>query len=263
MSWLQRLLDGGILTNLMFLIIAVVSVLISISLYIRSKKEKKLVFIAKSYELIENSTSSIENLTIKYGEESVEVLTLTKLSFWNNGKATIDFNDIVKSDRLRVELPKNVRVYNAVIEMPAKKSNSIKLDIVDNKITIEFEFLDYGDGAIVIFYHSGSNEQGVHLTGTLKGALPIEPAEEMEDLRITKYVGRVVFRKYFDGYPKDFNIVGKFILFSLMPLMTIIILILIPIDLISYKFFKKIPKQFNLIDKGKNVAKKDNNSKLS
>ncbi|MGE6245544.1 hypothetical protein ACQKCF_06025 [Psychrobacter proteolyticus] len=263
MSWLYKLLDGGVLTNLVFLILAVVSVLISIILYIKSKKDKKLVFIANSFELIENSTSSIENLTIQYGEENVEVLTLTKLFFWNNGKATIDSNDIVNADKLRVELPKGVKVYNAVVEMTVKEANSIRLSIVDNEIIIEFEFLDYGDGAIIIFYHNGNNEQSVHLTGTLKGALPIEPAAEVEDLHITKYIGRMLFRKYFDGYPKDFSIMGKIILFSLMPLMLTIIIMLVPIDLIRYHFFKKIPKQFNLIDKGENVAKKDNKNKLN
>jgi|26BtaG_2_1085354.scaffolds.fasta_scaffold13339_2 uncharacterized membrane protein YccF (DUF307 family) len=133
MSWLYKFLDGGILTNLVFLILAVVSVLISIILYIKSKKEKELVFIAKSFELIENATSSIDNLTIKYGNENVEALTLTKLSLWNNGKATIDAKDVVDSDKLRVELPESIKIYSAVIEMTVKKYNCIKLYIEDNR----------------------------------------------------------------------------------------------------------------------------------
>lgn len=255
MSWLYKFLDGGILTNLVFLILAVVSVLISIILYIKSKKEKELVFIAKSFELIENATSSIDNLTIKYGNENVEALTLTKLSLWNNGKATIDAKDVVDSDKLRVELPESIKIYSAVIEMTVKKYNCIKLYIEDNKIIINFDFLDYGDGAIINFYHNGTSEQNIRLTGTLKGALPVKPAVEVDNLPITNYFGRLLFRKYWEDERQSPNILEKVIACVLLPFGILLLLIFIPFDVANYVFFKKIPKQFVLVDKGTDVGK--------
>ncbi|WP_367106422.1 hypothetical protein [uncultured Psychrobacter sp.] len=257
MSWPYKLLNGGILTNLVFLILAVVSVVISITLYVKSKREKRLVFIAKSFELIENSTSSIDNLTIKYGEENVEVLTLTKLSFWNDGKATIDSKDIAETDKLRIELPECNKIYTAKIEMTARKVNSIKLNVINNKILIDFDFLDYTDGAIVTLYHNGSREEAIYLVGTLKGALPIKLADEPENPYITNHFGEFVFQKYWSNHPSSFKGLNKFFAYILVSFQIITILITIPIDMIRYSFFKKIPKQFNLIDKGENVAKED------
>jgi len=254
MSWFYQFLDGGILTNLVFLVLAVVSILISVTLYIKSKKEKELVFSAKSFELIQNSISSINNLTIKYGEHDVEALTVTRLSFWNDGKATIDTDDIVSSDKLRIELAKDIKIYTARIEMTAKESNSITLCIIDNKIIINFDFLDYGDGAIINFYHSGSMEQAIRLKGNLKGALPIKPADELESLPITNYIGRFLFRKYWDG-GETLNVLERVIACVFLPFAILFLIISMSFEAVSYKFFKKIPKQFVLIEKGANVGK--------
>ena len=48
---------------------------------------------------------------------------LTKLSFWNAGKQTIDGNDVTLSDKVRIEIPGDAKVYSSHLSLIPKPVN--------------------------------------------------------------------------------------------------------------------------------------------
>ena len=72
--------------NLIFFLLSIISILLTIFFYYKSKKTKEPRYLYKSFSLIENSLSALDGLEIIYNKEKIDTLTLTKFAIWNNGK---------------------------------------------------------------------------------------------------------------------------------------------------------------------------------
>jgi hypothetical protein len=103
--------------NLLFLVLAVLSIIISVVLFLRSRKEKILVYATSSFNLIHNSVARIPGLYVKYEDNNIDNLTLTKIAIWNKGKGTINNTDIAPTDKVSIFPKEYVKILN--------RSNSI------------------------------------------------------------------------------------------------------------------------------------------
>jgi hypothetical protein len=240
-----EIFNGGPLLNFLFFCIAVISLIITFIFYVKSKREKKLVYVTKSFGLIQDSISSIDNLSIKYNDEDVKSLTLTQISFWNDGRDTIKSDDVAKSDTLKVKLNDECKVYSAKLTKTQKETNEISIETENNQVYIMFSYLDYSDGAILDIYHSGNPSDEVKIVGTIIGGLEISLAEK-EEFYIVNPVGNILFPSYWEQDFSSFGILDKILCAVLTPLAFIITALLMPIEIFTKKFITTIPKEFML-----------------
>ncbi|MDN5097065.1 hypothetical protein O8C85_00775 [Aliarcobacter butzleri] len=242
--------------NLIFFLLSIISILLTIFFYYKSKKTKEPRYLYKSFSLIENSLSALDGLEIIYNKEKIDTLTLTKFAIWNNGNDVIEGSDVARSDKLRISLAKDKKIINVKSIFNRKIANNILIEISNNEVLINFDFLDFGDGAIFEVYHTGNVNEKITMNGTIKGANKIKWGSYEKDYLSNKFVNN------FDSVlPEPKNIILKFIYFIIF--IPIVLPILIPLLLIDsfLLFIHKIPKDYNLFNDNKeNIV--DNKSKI-
>ena len=159
------ILDNWI--NILSLLIALVSFIS----YLKAKKSKKPSFTINSNNIIQDFSSQLDDLSIKYKDNNISNLTITKIFFWNRGKMTIDKRDIAKANPVRIQTKNNVQVLDAKIIYTKNNANQISINLSeDNKeIVIDFDYLDNEEGCIIQIIHNGKNSRDIELCGTIKG----------------------------------------------------------------------------------------------
>lgn len=247
MESLLNTLSNNPFLNVVFLCLAIFSILLSVIFYLKSKKTKDPSYLVKSYSLIENHVTTIDGLEILFNDKSISCLTLTKLSLWNNGRQTIDRTDIAPADKLRIELTSPGEIISAKATSAYDEANNIDVVVNNNSAEITFDFLDYGNGAIFQIYHTCASDQQPELVGTLKGANKIKYGKYKE-LFLTEKVLHP-FDLLFENLkidPENGNL-GKVIAVILLPVVLPIVFIFGPIDAIA-AFMKRAPKLYELSD---------------
>jgi hypothetical protein len=183
-------LTGSASLNLLFLTLAIVSLLVSIYFYVKSKREKLPVYIVRKYPLIEDKVAAVSGLNISFNGLEISNLNLTKIAVWNNGRDTIHRTDIASADRLRIALVGGGVVLGAKCSFVSKEVNCINLSVEKDLVFIDFDFLDYSDGAVIDLYHSGKGD--IKLKGTLKGVTAIKKAVLEEDELLDRFLAPII-----------------------------------------------------------------------
>jgi hypothetical protein len=149
----------------------VVGILVRTYFYYKSKKQKVLRYVLKSYNLLADHTSKFSDLSIKYKNEDVKNFTVTKLIFWNSGKETIDGKDITNAEPLKIKIKEGFRI----LDVSLIKSNNIASQIsvsqiYDNShIVLSFDYLDFQDGGVLNIIHDGVTSEDIDFKGKIKG----------------------------------------------------------------------------------------------
>ena len=234
MKWLE----GGATINVIFLVLAIAGILSSIYFYIRSRRERRLVFHVRTFPLIRKSIGTVPELSIAYRGKPVTTLSLTRLALWNAGSQTITKADIVASEPLRVRAEGEGEILAAQVSFTRRPAAHLAANLDAMSILLSFDFLDQSDGGILDIYHSGTLKFGV--VGIILGCPSISVADPT-----------VVWER------RGNNILGhlpdpdKFKYFSLlvfMLYMPILIFAIAPLflSLLYSKIFKKIPVEYSL-----------------
>ncbi|WP_310439961.1 hypothetical protein [Sulfuricurvum sp.] len=246
MEWLKSIsayLTNSPYLNLIFLLLAIISVIISIFLYFKSKKVKKPTYLYKSFALIKNSISALDGLQITYNKEQIHTLTLTKFAFWNNGNDVIDGNDIAPIDKLRISIPVDKKIINVKSIFNRKIANNISINIENNEAYINFDFLDFGDGAIFEVYHTADANEKINLNGTIKGVNKIKLGMYEKD-----FITNTIVAKLDNTFPEPENIIIKsFYIILIFPIVIPLFLITMSIDSFL-SFINRIPVEYNLLN---------------
>ena len=138
------------------LIIGVIGIILAIYFYSRSKRIKKSTYQIRSFNLINESLSKLPDLKVIYKESIIKNLTVTKIALWNSGNETINENDLVKLDPLRISPSEGTEIYNIEIVDIVENSNCFNLIQNNNDWNILFDYLDTNEGCVINVYHSGS-----------------------------------------------------------------------------------------------------------
>ncbi|AQT61306.1 hypothetical protein [Cellvibrio sp. PSBB023] len=223
------LLDGGPILNFLFLIIALLSLIFTFIFYTKTKRERKLVYIYKNSPLIKNSLSSINGLSIQYMNKDIDTLTLTRFSIWNQGKETIHNGDIAKSDPLVIKFIDEGIIYSAAILKINNSTNQISIELIDNKIYINFEYLGFGDGLAIDIYHGVKSDRKISVCGTVKGGEKITNAESTH-YELTDKVLSFLFPSYWDKEFNEFGFIDKTFIIILLPLAIVIAITLMSVN---------------------------------
>ncbi len=210
------------LLNLIFLVLAILSIVISVFLYLKSKKDKKPNYIISTHNIFKKS-KSLKDLTIDYKGNKVEHLSITYISFWNKGRLTINKTDFVKKDPLRVEFPKETQILGTDIIFEKREINEFKtnFDKKENSIHFGFSFLDKNQGFKFRVYHTELKDKKIQIKGTIKGV------KELTNCIISSEHYADIFFKKTIGYPKKWmnDIIWKIYFWLLFPITLLIFII--------------------------------------
>ncbi|MGK7896698.1 MAG: hypothetical protein AB4372_24540 [Xenococcus sp. (in: cyanobacteria)] len=165
--------------NNYFLVIASIASIIGLILFFFNKQRRPF-YIVKSFNLIKDSSSTIENFDIKYKTEDVngitnvveiESLTISKILFWNGGRETINKSDIVDSAPVTIasKNPKSKILKSNIIKNSiSNEHTNISVDRKTNNIL--FDFLESGNGVVIEVLHTGSCSDNLSLEGYVKNS---------------------------------------------------------------------------------------------
>lgn len=150
-------------------IITLISLLLAIIFYIKSKKVKLLCYAIRSQNIVRDLVSRIDLLEMLYDGKRIENLTATKIAFWNAGNDIIDKNDIVNNCPLTVNVEKGYKILD-VKTFNNDKGNQFSIKLSDDRshIDISFEYLAKNEGEIIQLLHTGKSEQDIKIDGRMK-----------------------------------------------------------------------------------------------
>lgn len=244
-SFLKYLNENPLL-NLLFIFLGIFSILITIFLYFRGKKEKLPVYNKRSIVLIKNEFAKVKKLKVTVNNKIINNLTLTQVSLWNAGREKIENKDIAPADILRIEIKPPFEILQAEISYIRTKANNFSINQAPDKrkLFIDFDYFHTKDGICIDIYHTGTSDEDIQLLGTIKG---VEKIRLIKSERFS-YVSSLYEHIMFIIDPPYASGSGVFAGVFIIPLSIPVFFILMLID-IAMLFNIRTPKPFRLKDK--------------
>jgi hypothetical protein len=131
---------------------------------------RKPVYTVSNFNLVRNFKNIIPGIHITYKDREIENITISKIAFWNKGLKTINKEDIIKSDPLRIRSVKGVVILDRKVIHTTEPANMFQAQEIDNpnSFLITFDYLGRGDGAIIEIVHTGTGVEDIFLSGKIK-----------------------------------------------------------------------------------------------
>lgn len=193
MTRIAQWLNQNLWLNLAFLILALLSILVSIALYIMSKKEKSPWYTIRTFQLVEDKISKIEAIEIFYRSQKVDNLSLSKVALWNRGKGPINSEDVAPKDPIRIEIRPECKLLAAEILYKKKEANNFTItpDLQKGEVKINFDYFHKNEGLVIQIYHTGKSNHDIVLRGTIKGVSKIAQLPPGQDPLIDSFTKRM------------------------------------------------------------------------
>ena len=157
----------GSLMGLLGLIVGIVGLI----LYRNSRIGARPICTMSGLHLIGKAEQKLPSeVEIYYNGKKVHRLSQTHVILWNDGKATIQGDQIVSSDPLRLIFDEGTEILQASIAAVTRKVNNAKVLFYGplNYADICFDYLDPGDGIRLELLHT-SEKPYPKLLGSIKG----------------------------------------------------------------------------------------------
>lgn len=161
------------------LIISIFSVVIAYVLYYKAIHVKKPCFKIRGINIISPYIFLDNPIKVLFLDEPVKSLTMTRVVFWNNGRATINSSDIARADPLKIAAHDENRILAIGILGNNKVGANFSVDLINqNAAVINFDFMDYKNGLVIQVYHTGSKEDELYIEGSVKGVEEVVNVDE-------------------------------------------------------------------------------------
>jgi len=152
-------------------VVGFAGVALAILFYFRSKGKSRLSYQIEDFSVVGDARAKFPNeLEIRFEGSAVPRVTSAVIIIWNSGDTTVNQNQIIDSDRLRLEINDGSILRSKVLNKTREVIAADSVNNSKNTVLINFEFLDPNDGFIVEVIHSGTTGD-LNLHGTLKGLL--------------------------------------------------------------------------------------------
>ena len=168
--------DLGLL-NFTFLLLAIIGIIVTIITFVRGKQEKLPFFKIKSFNIVGDNITSLENLDVKFKNKSIDNLTSTQVAIFNLGRLAIKKEDIPNRDKLRIEAKKDVQILDYKIKYVKNEINNFILSSSTNALIVEFDFFENKEGIVIQIYHNGKSSNDLELKGTIINSKKIRDAD--------------------------------------------------------------------------------------
>lgn len=163
-------LNGNIWFNCITLILSVAAIPMTIWIFYQSNKKKLPTYMLRTISLVAGKVQTIKSIHIKYQDQEINNLAITKLALWNDGKDTIKADDFAKNGPLKIIIDNNYQIldYELLYQKQPKNNFNLKLSKDKKAIDISFEYFSYLEGVIIQIYHTGHRNSNIELEGQIK-----------------------------------------------------------------------------------------------
>ncbi len=236
------------------LIIAVFGVGLAIIFYIKGKRVKLPFYADRSVNIVKDLVSRFESLEMLYSGQPIENLTVTKTAFWNGGRDTIKGGDVASADPLSVHVKKGCKILDAKILYTKNPANQFSITTSDDQsyITLQFDYVDKGEGVVIQLIHTCTSSEDIKIRGTIKGAG--KPVHRYVPTSSTKRFRYIIAILYFSIPPilMAYLFLAKFFAKPENPLTLIVNVVVLASIFIGYSWLgfntlkKRVPKGFDV-----------------
>lgn len=158
--------------------IGILGVVLAIVFYVKSKKDRLPCYEVSGNTLIEGVDKALDGLQLQYKGKQQNRITVTKIVLWNDGRETIDKNNIVPTDPVRVICPVDIDILDIQVTQVSSNANAIELcepskDGENTSYPINFEYLDHKDYLVIQIVHNGDETRKFSVKGKIKGVSDI------------------------------------------------------------------------------------------
>jgi hypothetical protein len=159
------------------LLVTILSLVLAIVFFRRSRREKRPRYLLKQRTIIQNRQPLLPGLSVSFAGHEQPEITVAQITFWNAGADTIRREDIAQAKPLVIGVPAGVDVLAATVLRATEPANTFVVGTPrrspDRTTTIPFTFdyLDRDDGAVVQLVHNGADAARLSLDGVVKGAV--------------------------------------------------------------------------------------------
>ena len=208
---ITEFLGGNIWFNIATLLIAIFGCILSVYFFRKGKKTKKPTYSIVTNNLVRDSIKDIDSVQITYKGENIPNLSVSKITFWNAGKDTIQKFDITKKCPLKVTIEDGYRILDAKIIFQKNDASLVKayLNPKKNEVIISFDYLDFEDGFVLQIFHTADSSDEICVTGTIKTVRELEKRYNTDV--VTRFIKKFIRnRKIIDAIQlvNDWNIVA-------------------------------------------------------
>lgn len=168
--------------------LALLSILVTIIISIRSKRIQKPKFKKLSSVITDKFISNNSGVHIKNGEKKLDMLSISKVAFWNEG-ITLKKEEIPSKSPFRVELiNEEAQILDAYVEY-AEEENDVSCEILEGgkQVIIHFEYLAKDQGLVMKILHTGRGSMDLEVKGSMKNTGKLRQSEQLH-LRFAEWV---------------------------------------------------------------------------
>ncbi|MDC8772088.1 hypothetical protein [Roseateles albus] len=180
-------------------IIGALGLVLAIVFYAKSKKDRLPFYEVSTSTLIDGVDKALDGLQLYYKEQLQSRITVTKIVLWNDGRETIDKNDLAELDPVRVSCSSGTDILDIQVTQISSVANAVRIGESSefNKqkyYPIIFEYLDHNDYFVIQIVHNGDECQRFSVDGKIKGVLKIErAANSVFESRLMQYLRYMPF----------------------------------------------------------------------
>ena len=166
----KLLTSGSLLLALGSFCLGIISLLLSLYLYNKSRNFKKINYAKKGHTLMYNFKPNIDKLSLEYDGNVVENVTVTFLAMWNSGNDTIYSSDVLNTAPLSVYPTDDSQILETKIVYSSNKLNGFQMIKADKDgFVISFDYINKKEGIILKIVHTGTSSKSIAATCHIKG----------------------------------------------------------------------------------------------
>lgn len=203
------------------------SVVFGIWQWYKSKRKKELSCYKNSYTIVKGGKSLLPDLELKYKNEQIHELVITKYAIWNSGNEVLHKEDIVEIKPLQVSCNgENTRILDVKILQESDNTNQFVITDVNKKYArINFDYAARNDGIVIQIIHTGDS-QDVMVECKIKGGKSVKLLNKDKEYKYNRFVEKAM-------------VIGLGIV-SFVMLFGMLLVILVSVMNMGQKFWEKL-----------------------
>src|SRR5258706_3954620 len=171
-DYFRVIFTNSSLINMLFLALAVISMILAVILYNLGKKIRLPTYAVRNLNLIKERKVGMNGLRISYQKQYIKNLSVAKIALWNSGKEAIRKEDIAEKEPIQILAINSNDILEAKIIYQKNEANNFSLTLRQQakKILIDFDYFDKDEGIIVQIFHTGKLSRDLAIQGIIKTA---------------------------------------------------------------------------------------------
>jgi hypothetical protein len=179
----------GSLSLALTIFFGLLSIVLSVLLYVRGRRRKRLTF---TYDLVGLQTRAHPEITILFKGRQIENLSRLRVVIWNSGNLEVRRSDIPVAGPPSIILP-GVRILSVGVLEASAETKCTATGDGEQTLSVDFEFLNPGDYAVLdVLYESvESKSPAVDFDARVIGGLPSEISRFEQPVKRIQWVSPI------------------------------------------------------------------------